>query len=87
MRSVNPYRRNHLTSIALAAVLAAGGCTTPNSMALLQGQLNEAADAMNSLRLNISTLQTSIDSMNIVLAKQDTTIGRLANAAGIPVAK
>ena len=84
---MRPIRRNRLTWLAFAAALASGGCVNPNSLAALQGQLNEAGDAVNDLRMNISTLQTSIDSMNIVIAKQDTTIGRLANAAGIPIAK
>jgi ABC-type uncharacterized transport system auxiliary subunit len=80
-------RRRKQVLIALALVLVSGGCTTPNSLAALQVQLNEAADAMNNLQQNIGILQTSIDSMNVVLAKQDTTIQRLANAAGIPIAK
>ena len=86
MPRMRPNHRNRLY-FALAAVLASGGCVNPNSLALLQGQLNEAADAVNDLRMSISRLQTSIDSMNIVIAKQDTTIGRLATAAGIPVEK
>ena len=84
---MSPHRRHRLTFVALAAALASGGCVNPNSLAALQSQLNEAADAVNDLRINISMLQTSIDSLNIVVAKQDTTIGRLANAAGIPIAK
>jgi hypothetical protein len=81
-------RRSRLfLAIAVALVIAPAGCTSPNALAGLQVQLNDAADAMNNLQQNLATLQTSIDSMNVVLAKQDTTIQRLANAAGIPVAK
>jgi PBP1b-binding outer membrane lipoprotein LpoB len=79
-------RTRTVTAIAILALLPAG-CVNPNSLASLQAQLNEAADAMNSLRLEIGTLHTSLDSMNVVLAKQDTTIQRLANAAGIPIAR
>jgi hypothetical protein len=80
-------RRSRFLALALATAGLAGGCTSPNALAGLQVQLNEAADAMNNLRQEIGILQTSIDSMNIVLAKQDTTIQRLANAAGIAVVK
>lgn len=70
------------------ALAAASGCTaTPRSLALLNEQLNQAADAVNDLRMSIGDLQTSIDSLRTVVAKQDTTIQRLANAAGIPVVK
>ena len=84
----NRNRLSILAGIAAAAVLgASSGCATPNSLAAMNDQLNQAAEAVNDLRLNVAALQTSIDSLHTVVAKQDTTIGRLANAAGIPVAK
>ena len=84
MQRQNPKR---LAIIGVITLTAMSGCTTPNGLAALNDRLNEAADAVNDLRMNISTLQGSLDSLNIVVAKQDTTIGRLANAAGIPIAK
>jgi hypothetical protein len=80
-------RSRFFLAIAVGLVFAPAGCASPNALAGLQVQLNEAADAMNNLQQNLATLQASIDSMNVVLAKQDTTIQRLANAAGIPIAK
>jgi outer membrane lipoprotein SlyB len=82
-------RRNLIRRLAVIALvtLTIAGCTTPNSLAALNDQLQQAADAMNDLRMNMGTLETSLDSLRIVVAKQDTTIGRLANAAGIPIAK
>lgn len=80
-------RRRLLPIAAAAALLASSGCTTPNGLAAMNDRLSEAADAVNDLRMNIATLQTSIDSMNVVIAKQDTTIQRLANAAGIAVVR
>jgi hypothetical protein len=81
------HHRKRLAVVSAMTLIAMSGCTTPNGLAALNERLNEAADAVNDLRMNIATLQTSIDSLNVVVAKQDTTIGRLANAAGIPVAK
>ena len=79
--------RVRLVIVAVTALSALAGCATPNSLALLNDQLNQAADAVNDLRQNIAMLQTSIDSLRTVAEKQDTTIARLANAAGIPIAK
>jgi hypothetical protein len=79
--------RIRLAIIGVVTLAAMSGCATPNGLAALNDRLNEAADAVNALQMNIATLQSSLDSLNIVVAKQDTTIGRLATAAGIPVAK
>jgi hypothetical protein len=81
-------RRRLRTILVLAAVLGgASSCTTPNSLAALNDQLTQAADAMNDLRMNMAALQGSLDSLTLAVQKQDTTIARLANAAGIPIAK
>jgi hypothetical protein len=79
--------RKRLAILGAVTIVAMSGCTPPNALAAMNDRLNEAADAVNDLRMNIATLQNSLDSLNIVVAKQDTTIGRLATAAGIPVAK
>lgn len=82
--------RPRIRPLAIAAavlVAATPGCTTPRSLALLNEQLNQAADAMNTLRMSMDDLQTSLDSLRTVVAKQDTTIQRLATAAGIAVVK
>jgi septal ring factor EnvC (AmiA/AmiB activator) len=81
-------RRRLRTILAFTAILCStSSCTTPNSLAALNDQLSQAADAMNDLRMNIATLQGSVDSLTLAVQKQDTTIARLANAAGIPIAK
>jgi hypothetical protein len=81
-------RRRSLAILTVAAIVGSvSSCTTPNSLAALNDQLNQAADAMNDLRMNMATLQGSLDSLTLAVQKQDTTIARLANAAGIPVAK
>ena len=47
----------------------------------------EVGDAINDLRVSVSTMAGTLDSLRIVVAKQDTTIARLANAAGVIVVK
>ena len=81
-------RRRLRTFFALAAVVGgSSSCATPNSLAALNDQINQAADMMNNLQMNMATIQSSLDSLTLVVQKQDTTIARLANAAGIPIAK
>lgn len=81
-------RRRLRTILVLTAILGGtSSCTTPNSLAALNDQLTQAADAMNDLRMNMAALQGSLDSLTLAVQKQDTTIARLANAAGIPIAK
>lgn len=81
-------RRRLRTFIALVAVVgASSSCATPNSLAALNDQINQAADMMNNLQMNMATIQSSLDSLTLVVQKQDTTIARLANAAGVPIAK
>lgn len=72
---------------ALAAALMSGGCMSPNALADVHSQLNQAADAVNDIRVNMSMMQETIDSLKTVVARQDTTISRLANATGVQVVK
>ncbi|HVZ48241.1 MAG TPA: hypothetical protein VG916_05630 [Gemmatimonadaceae bacterium] len=82
-----PIRRRLVPALAVLAAAAAGGCTSPNTLVQLQGQINEAADAMNDIRVTMGTMQDTIDSLRTVVAKQDTTIFRLANATGVQIAR
>ena len=47
----------------------------------------EMSDAVSQLRQQTADLQGAIDSLKLVLAKQDTTNARLANVTGIVVVK
>lgn len=85
-----PHRRQSRSRLHVAALIAAvasSGCISPQALAGLQEQLVEAADAVNNIQVNMSVMQSTIDSLAVVVAKQDTTIARLANAAGIPVVR
>ncbi|MCX5754772.1 MAG: hypothetical protein NTX19_01440 [Gemmatimonadetes bacterium] len=84
MRKSNRVQR----TLALSAiVLLAGGCSNPRQAAYLNEQLNQAADAVGDIRANLSLLQSSIDSLRVVIAKQDTTIARMAAVTNVSVVK
>lgn len=75
------------TIVTLAALAAASGCVTPQALTDLNAQMIEASDAINDVRINLSVLQEQVDSLRLVIAKQDTTISRLANVTGVQVVK
>ena len=86
-------RTNHQArrTVILAAVLGAGlgvaGCTNPRQAAYLNEQMNQAADAIADVRTTMSIMQSSIDSLVTVVAKQDSTIAKLAFATNVQVVK
>ena len=85
-----PHRRRpgiRLHVAALTLTCAMSGCANPRSLALIQEQLNQAADAVNDIRVTMSVMQSTIDSLVTVVSRQDSTISRLANAAGVPIGK
>ena len=85
-----PARSKALTLAALAAAVslaAAGGCVRlPSNDNISQGQLLlELSDALGELRGQDAMLQEQVDSLRLVLARQDTLLARLANATGVPI--
>jgi hypothetical protein len=72
----------------LALALAPTGClSSPKAEAARQQQMLELGDALNDLRLTTATLTATVDSLRTVIAKQDTTLARLANVTGVVVVK
>lgn len=80
-----PSFRLAVTLVACATISA--GCTNPRQLAYLNEQLNAAADAMNNLRVEMSVLQSSLDSLRLVVAKQDSTIQRIATVTNVSIIK
>ena len=67
-----------------ATLLVAVGCRNPQSDAYLVEQLREMGDELNESRQQSADLQQQIDSLRIVVAKQDSLLTRLAQMAGVP---
>ena len=72
---------------AAIAVFSAACLTTPASAARQAQQMNDLSDAINDARTENATLAQTVDSLRAAVAKQDSTIARLANAAGIQIPK
>ena len=69
--------------LALALALPAS-CRSPQSDAYLIEQLRLMADELNASRQQTSDIQIQLDSLRLVVARQDTLLTRIAGMAGIP---
>jgi hypothetical protein len=77
-----------LVAASLLVLLLAAGCIgRPGQPGdLSQGELLlELSDTINELRSHDALLQEELDSLRGVVAHQDTTIARIAAAAGVPL--
>ena len=71
-----------LLSLATAGIVA--GCQASTSADVQTAQmLVDIGDAVNDLRRETSDLQNQVDSLGLVIARQDTIIRQLANLAGV----
>ena len=77
----------YLFGIAVAGVLAASGCANPRAEANVAAALNDAANEIGGLKNDLAAIQTELDSLRTVIAKQDTTIGHLAAVANVPITR
>ena len=77
--------RPHLVSALVFAATLLAGCTASPADVNTAQQLADIADAMNALRADNAVLQDQVDSLRIVVARQDTIIVRLAAQSGMPI--
>jgi hypothetical protein len=69
-------------------LLAAAGCqalTNPAAQVELQESLYQLQDLLVEMREEIATLQWQVDSLQGVVARQDTSLRRVANQLGMPL--
>ena len=59
-------------------------CRSPQQDAFLVEQLRQMADELNASRQQTADIQTQLDSLRGVVARQDTLLTRLAGMAGVP---
>jgi hypothetical protein len=73
------------TALFLAGALS--GCLrNPAADAATAQALTEIADQLGALQQDNAALQNQVDSLRVVVARQDTVLRRLANLAGVPMA-
>jgi hypothetical protein len=69
--------------LMLALALPAG-CRSPQADAYLIEQMRQMAEELNASRQQTADLQTQLDSLRMVVVRQDSLLTRLAGMAGIP---
>lgn len=70
--------------ILVCASAASAGCATPREQAAITQALNDAANEIGGLKSDVAQLQSDLDSLRQVVAKQDTIISRIAEVNHIP---
>jgi hypothetical protein len=75
--------------VACALILTLGCAACPASRAdvAISEQIIQLGDGLNDLRQENAALQQQVDSLRLVVVRQDTVIRQLANLAGVPVAR
>lgn len=66
-------------------IIATASCETPKQQAAMAQAINDAGTAVASMQQDIGDLQSSVDSLRLVVAHQDTIISKLANIANLPL--
>jgi hypothetical protein len=68
--------------VFFSAILVTTACGNPRAEAAVAQALNDAANEIGGLKNDIAQLQTDVDSLRHVVARQDSTITRIV--AGMP---
>jgi hypothetical protein len=88
MTPTRPPRAARRRAFPLILAVAVAGCyEDPQAKMDAAQQLTDMVDAVNELNARTSELTFTLDSLRLVVARQDTTIYRLANLAGVPYAR
>ena len=72
----------HIRVLVVCALAAAGSCATPREQAAIAQALNDAANEIGGLKSDVAQLQSDLDSLRQVVAKQDTLISHIAEVNG-----
>ena len=67
------------------ALLAAMSCRNPAADATMVEQMRQLGDELNASRQDAAAMHDQLDSLKVVVAKQDTLLRQLASMANVPV--
>jgi hypothetical protein len=72
-------------TLCVLLLLALAGCRDPRAEANIAQAMTEVGTTLTLLQQDYSFLQSEVDSLRQVVARQDTIITRLASMAGLPL--
>jgi hypothetical protein len=68
----------------VAAALCVSSCRSPMADAQIAEQMQQLGNELNGLRQDASDMHGQVDSLRMVVARQDTLLRQLAGMAGVP---
>jgi hypothetical protein len=68
---------------AFALTLACAACPASRADIAMSEQIIQLGDGLNDVRQDNAALQQQVDSLRLVVVKQDSVIRQLANLAGV----
>jgi hypothetical protein len=71
----------------LGIVMLCTACPASRADVAMSEQIIQLGDGLNNLRQDNAALQQQVDSLRLIVAKQDTVLRQLANLAGVPLAR
>jgi uncharacterized protein YcfL len=72
-------------ALLVVAALLLVGCRDPRAEANIAQAMMEVGTTLSNMQQDYGMLQTQVDSLREVVARQDTLILRLASHVGLPV--
>ena len=79
-----PFSRRFVR-LTLLGLVATMSCRNPAADATMIEQMRQLGDELNASRQDASTIHDQLDSLKIVVAKQDTLLRQIAGMANVPV--
>lgn len=76
---------HHPRPLALVALILLASCRNPQVDANIAESMRELGDELNASRQETAVVHEQIDSLRLVVARQDTLLRQLAGMAGVPV--
>lgn len=71
-------------AIIITVALAVSSCRDPRAEANIAQAMTDVGTEITAMQQDYAILQSQVDSLRGVVARQDTIIGRLASMAGLP---
>jgi hypothetical protein len=72
------------TAPAVLIALTVLSCRDPRAEANIAQAMTDVGTQITSMQQDYSLLQSEVDSLRQVVARQDTILGRLSSMAGLP---
>lgn len=74
-----------MRKLLVCSLCLVSGCRDPRAEANIAQAMMEVGTTISSMQQDYGLLQTQVDSLREVVARQDTLIARLASHVGMPL--